>query len=1006
MKKSKIISFVLAVGMVAGVASSCKSGGGSDTTVLTRDNYNAELLSEAENVSAGYNGNLFYVNTLEFQVADPSVIYIPEGDEAGYFYAYGTSDEIGCHGFQAWRSKDLSHWECTGIAYAPDYSVTWAVNNYWAPEVIYDAKTKLYYMFYNAYNQNDNNRLCLSVAYSSSPKGPFVSPDGRKDANGDMLSASKPVFDVSKNNPAIAALEEQTPGIARTHALDASPFIDPVTNDKYLFFSYYNDYGEGSFIYGMKMKDWFTPDYSTLTMLTYPGYETVAGGNANENKQKVSEGGVNEGPFMIYNDGKYYMTYSAFGYTDARYRVKQAIADSPLGTFTKINEDDGGIVVSSDVANWNHIVSAGHHSFIQCGDELFIAYHTFKNRTSISDGRALALDRIIWTKNSDGVNVMHTNGPTWSVQPLPEFLSGYKNIASEATVTANSTKSDSKTEYLTDGLVKYKEFDLVTEWTANGGQSVITLTWDAFKTVRGIMIYNSYDYLKTFVSVNKVEFEYKKADGKTAIAVINNLPFDWDWNCEADASFMRPGGAAIAEFDEMPVKSIKIYLTSAQGADELALSEIFVMGKDSECQGVSSFKKYSYENASYGSSHIDNQSRTFGKVAGSKNLETYYGYDLTHDDGTENAYIEQKGVSDQYAYFKDVYSTSFYAEAEFTVTASKPYSNDKFPKFGIAMTCNDYYTNTIFFYVDAVNYSNTTVGCAQRTLDNSDWDWNATEQLVNVDGIKYTNDNYVKLAVLRKGNEFYLICNGKLAIYYDSFNVFSADQNSAVGFLTFNTPLKIRNYSATSDQAVIAEKSKLYADSIKGETFGKSGEYSSTSGWDFSEDKGSSANATQTLIGDQYAYFKNFNNNQFYVETEISVTKDLGDSFPKFGIFARNESNTFFFYIDGSAAYTSKRVGYVSRVNNSDWGWGNASYNAETTVSSMGAYKDGEYVKLGLLRDGNTFKMYVNDVLVLTVTDVEGFGASDDGVCGILTFTTGVNVKNYSVTADISKIKQ
>lgn len=64
MKKSKIISFVLAVGMVAGVASSCKSGGGSDTTVLTRDNYNAELLSEAENVSAGYNGNLFYVNTL------------------------------------------------------------------------------------------------------------------------------------------------------------------------------------------------------------------------------------------------------------------------------------------------------------------------------------------------------------------------------------------------------------------------------------------------------------------------------------------------------------------------------------------------------------------------------------------------------------------------------------------------------------------------------------------------------------------------------------------------------------------------------------------------------------------------------------------------------------------------------------------------------------------------------------------------------------------------------
>ena len=357
-------------------------------------------------------------------------------------------------------------------------------------------------MFYNAYNQNANNRLCLSVAYSSSPKGPFVSPDGRKDANGDLLSASKPVFDVTTNNPAIAALEKQNPGISRTHALDASPFIDPVTNEKYLFFSYYNDYGEGSFIYGLRMKDWFTPDYSTLTMLTYPGYETVEGGRRFDTKQRVSEGSVNEGPFMIYKDGKYYMTYSAFGYTDARYRVKQAIADSPLGTFRKINEDDGGIVVSSDVVNWNHIVSAGHHSFIQCGNELFIAYHTFKNRTSIAGGRALALDRIVWTKNTDGINVMHTNGPTWSVQPLPEFLSGYKDIASEATVTASNTKAGSKTEYLTDGLVKYKEFDLVTEYTANGGQSVITLTWDTFKTVRGLMIYNSYDYLKSFVSVN------------------------------------------------------------------------------------------------------------------------------------------------------------------------------------------------------------------------------------------------------------------------------------------------------------------------------------------------------------------------------------------------------------------------------------------------------------------------------------------------------------------------
>lgn len=518
------------------------------------------------------------------------------------------------------------------------------------------------------------------------------------------------------------------------------------------------------------------------------------------------------------------------------------------------------------------------------------------------------------------------------------------------------------------------------------------------------MIYNSYDYNKTFVSVSKVEFEYKKADGTAATATINGLPFDWEWNCEAEIGFMRPGGAAIAEFDEMPVKSIKIYLTSAQGADELALSEIFVLGKDEECAGVKSFKKYSYEQGSYGSSHIENVSKNFGKPVGAKNLETYYGYDLSHDDGTEDAYIEQKGVSDQYAYFKDVYSESFYAEAEFTVTADKAYSKDKYPKFGIAMTCNDYYTNTIFFYVDAVNYTNTTVGCAQRKLDNSDWDWNATEQLVSVGGIKYTNDNYVKLAVLRKGSEFYLICNDKLAIYYDSFNVFDDGQKSAVGFLSFNTPMKIKNYSATSDRAKIDEMSEIYASGVKGETFGKAGAYSSTSGWDFSNDKGSSKNATQTLGGDQYAYFKGISETKFYAETEISVTKDLGDPFPKFGLFAQNANNTFFFYIDGSGSYTSKRVGYISRINGGNWGWGNANYNAEVAVSDMGSYKNGEYVKLGLLRNGATFKLYVNDVLVLTVDNVEGFGESDESVCGVLSFTTGINVKNYSITTDISNI--
>ena len=67
-----------------------------------------------------YNKNLYYLNELNFQIADPTVIFVEEGEGAGYFYAYGTSDLIQCHGFQCWRSKDMTNWEYVGVAFEPD----------------------------------------------------------------------------------------------------------------------------------------------------------------------------------------------------------------------------------------------------------------------------------------------------------------------------------------------------------------------------------------------------------------------------------------------------------------------------------------------------------------------------------------------------------------------------------------------------------------------------------------------------------------------------------------------------------------------------------------------------------------------------------------------------------------------------------------------------------------------------------------------------------------------
>ena len=60
-----------------------------------------------EVASVSKNSKIFYENTLETVGADPDVIYITEGEDAGYYYMYITSDDIHGSGFLAYKSKDL-----------------------------------------------------------------------------------------------------------------------------------------------------------------------------------------------------------------------------------------------------------------------------------------------------------------------------------------------------------------------------------------------------------------------------------------------------------------------------------------------------------------------------------------------------------------------------------------------------------------------------------------------------------------------------------------------------------------------------------------------------------------------------------------------------------------------------------------------------------------------------------------------------------------------------------
>ena len=104
------------------------------------------------NAAKGYDENLFYENDMEAACADPTAIYITDKNDPdyGWFYMYPTSDsDFGCHGFSAYKSRDLKSWQYVGPVFDPKEE-SWSHFSCWAPECIYDAETGKYYLFYSS----------------------------------------------------------------------------------------------------------------------------------------------------------------------------------------------------------------------------------------------------------------------------------------------------------------------------------------------------------------------------------------------------------------------------------------------------------------------------------------------------------------------------------------------------------------------------------------------------------------------------------------------------------------------------------------------------------------------------------------------------------------------------------------------------------------------------------------------------------------------------------------
>jgi hypothetical protein len=183
--------------------------------------------------------------------------------------------------------------------------------------------------------------------------------------------------------------------------LDAHPFVDPVTGDKYFYVAHRSSKfipneidgaslfpGFSTYVIKTLDNDWAQLDYSTITRATRPFYNFVSAEAAVAYNEDASafdptpfkdgfketathemkevfididgnDIAMNEGPFMYYNEdtGLYYLTVSSGSYPSNTYHVIQLVGYSPVGPFRKLDADEGGMVLGVQVGKVNELIT-------------------------------------------------------------------------------------------------------------------------------------------------------------------------------------------------------------------------------------------------------------------------------------------------------------------------------------------------------------------------------------------------------------------------------------------------------------------------------------------------------------------------------------------------------------------------------------------------------------------------------------------------------------------------
>lgn len=545
----RIILIVLALALTVS-AMSCKPQDKKE--YLSENEDYIDLSSRYDGTGFDYNESLWYINMLDsVPLPDPHVFV-----EDDTYYIVGTSDR-NVNVVDCYVTTDF-------VTYTPYYGIYdptlydgWEDRTQalvFAPEIYcFDG---VYYMYYSAKDETLMRRC--SVVVADNPLGPY-----RPIVNDEVDGLNNPLFhnaDYLKRG------------------LDATVFVDD-DNKMYMYFTVTK---ATQHIVGVEMLSPYQLDWSTYKELLIPGLVepeseevTLEWEMYRDNKVQI-----NEAPFMIKSNGKYYLTYSTNGAFNKYYNVCYAVSDSPLGNFVKPYEEGKlwtnllmGYPGTNDpdsllYKQWSGFASGtGHHCFFYVGDELMIGYHAHQNRDWDSKDytpRYFAFDYVYF--DEDGVPFV--NGPTYSAVNLPRSISGYKNIMPNATVNGINVEN---VENVNDNYIVdcYNLDSKDNEVVLGEGESVIEIEFDKEYEIKGIVVYNSAYYDSYIIEIEYIDF----GDGN----IIYYPQFCEDFYVNDETEFIRPESCFNLEIlKTFRARGVKIGFNLPQGG---SINEIVILGQ-------------------------------------------------------------------------------------------------------------------------------------------------------------------------------------------------------------------------------------------------------------------------------------------------------------------------------------------------------------------------------------------------------------------------------------------